>query len=507
MLKFILIILDGYGLRDDVRDNAAAQAKTPNLDKMMELSPLANIETSGEHVGLPDGVMGNSEVGHKSMGAGRIIKQDLVRINDAIESNQLENNTNLIKTLQYVKDHDSTLHILGLLSDGGVHSQINHFDYMIKVARGFGIRKIALHPITDGRDTAPKSALSFIKDLQSMIENDNGFKIATLCGRYYAMDRDSRWDRIEKAYYMLVDGKGKHYSEPISAVKDSYDKGISDEFILPTIIDNANPIQDGDALLTMNFRADRMRQIIRALKDPKFIHFETMKLDFYLTCMTKYQDSFPYPTLFYPKKMEKIFPEILSNNNFRQLRIAETEKYAHVTYFFNGGNEDCFKGESRILVPSPKVDTYDLKPEMSALELTEEVVDAILNDQFEAIIMNYANPDMVGHTGNITAAIKAIEIIDHCLGKILSATHEKGAPIFLTADHGNLELMKDPDTGEIHTAHTTLPVPLVLEGADPKYRLFNEGKLADIAPTILDFLNIPVPVEMTGNSLLLTEND
>ncbi len=506
MLKFMLIILDGFGLRKESDANAIAQAKTPILDKMMSASPFSKIETSGKFVGLPDGVMGNSEVGHKSMGAGRIIKQDLVRINDSIRSNELQNNHNLQDCFNHVKTNNSTLHILGLLSDGGVHSQIDHLDYILKTARQFKIERIALHPITDGRDTPPKSAIGFIKHLQSQIKDDAGYKIASVSGRYYGMDRDSRWDRIEKAYRMLVYGIGNNYSDPISAINDSYDKEITDEFILPSIIGEACPIRDGDALLTINYRADRMRQIITALKDSNFSQFTVESLDVQLTCMTQYQEDFPYPTLFNPEEIVNIFPEILSQHKYRQLRIAETEKYAHVTYFFNGGNEKKFPGESRLLVPSPKVDTYDMKPEMSAFEVTENVIKAISDDKFEAIIMNYANPDMVGHTGNIEAAIKAIETIDTCLGSILEKVSKKNAAIFLTADHGNLEMMVNPKTGEIHTAHTTLPVPLILNNAEEKYQLKDHGKLADIAPTILDFLDIPIPKEMTGKSLLLRIN-
>ena len=507
MLKFILIILDGFGLRKESEANAIAQAQTPHLDRMMMSSPLSKIETSGKFVGLPDGVMGNSEVGHKSMGAGRIIKQDLVRINDSIKSNELQNNFNLQACFKHVKNNNSTLHILGLLSDGGVHSQIDHLDYILQFARESKITKIALHPITDGRDTSPKSGIGFIKHLQSKIDNDSEYKISTVSGRYYGMDRDSRWDRIEKAYNMLVYGDGDHYSDPISAINASYDRGVNDEFILPCIIGDVNPIKDGDAVLTMNFRSDRMRQIIRSLKDPSFSHFNTKSLDILLTCMTKYQEDFPHPTLFKPEKIENIFPEILSQNKYRQLRIAETEKYAHVTYFFNGGSEESFPGESRLLIPSPKVDTYDMKPEMSAFEVTDNVVKAISEEKYEAIIMNYANPDMVGHTGNIEAAIKAIEAIDLCIGRIIEAVDGKNTAIFLTADHGNLELMVDPETGEMHTAHTTLPVPLILEGVDDSYKLKDQGKLADIAPTILDFLNIPIPKEMNGSSLLIRADE
>ena len=503
MLKFILIILDGFGLRDEKEGNAVAQAHTPNLDRMLSECPFSNIETSGQFVGLPDGVMGNSEVGHMNLGAGRIVKQALVRINDAISSDILRNNTNLLAIFQQVKNNSSTLHVMGLISDGGVHSHLDHCKYILDAARDSNVDKIVLHAITDGRDTSPASGIDFVRQLESYIHDDANFHIKTVCGRYYAMDRDSRWERIEKAYRMFISGEGENHPDSISAIQASYDKEITDEFILPVVIGDPMPIQNGDAVLTMNFRADRMRQIVTAINDPDFPHFNTKQLDILFACMTQYKESFPYPVLFKPETINNIFPEILAENNYRQLRIAETEKYAHVTYFFNGGDEKTFKGESRRLIPSPRVATYDLQPEMSALEVTKEVLSAISGDEYEAIIMNFANPDMVGHTGNLAAAIKAIETIDECLNKIHSRVKEKGAAIFLTSDHGNLEMMVDSKTGCIHTAHTTLPVPLILDGCNGKYQLEHSGKLADIAPTILDYLNISKPDDMTGNSLLI----
>jgi 2,3-bisphosphoglycerate-independent phosphoglycerate mutase len=503
----MLIILDGFGLRQEKEGNAIAQANTPNLDRIMNDCPLSKIETSGKFVGLPDGIMGNSEVGHMNMGAGRIVKQDLVRINDSIKSNELKNNTHLQNVFNHVQNNTSTLHIMGLISDGGVHSHLDHFEYILSTARESGVKKIAIHAFMDGRDTSPVSGINFIKKLETYIASDDNYRVATVCGRYYAMDRDNRWERVGTAYQMLIHSEGKFFFDATTAIEASYENGIMDEFIKPVIIGEPCPIQNGDAVLSMNFRADRMRQIVTAINDSKFSHFKTKPLDILFTSMTKYKDDFPYPDLFEPEKINNIFPELLAQNNYRQLRIAETEKYAHVTYFFNGGREQPFSGETRKLIPSPKVATYDLQPEMSALEVTDEVFLAIAGNQYEAIIMNFANPDMVGHTGNITAAISAIETIDACLEKILHAAKEKNAAIFLTADHGNLELMHDPQSGMPHTAHTTFPVPLILVGVNGNYSLAENGKLADIAPTILDYLKIEKPQEMTGNSLLIFTND
>ena len=507
MIKFILIILDGFGLRKEEEGNAVAQANIPNLDKMMNNCPLSKIETSGKFVGLPDGIMGNSEVGHMNMGAGRIVKQDLVRINDSIKSNELKNNTQLQNVFNHVTNNDSTMHIMGLISDGGVHSHLNHFEYILAAARENGVEKIAIHAFMDGRDTSPVSGINFMNKLENFIASDKKYKVATVCGRYYAMDRDNRWERIEIAYKMLINSQGKNYTDAVTAIQSCYDKDITDEFINPSIIGEQCPIQNGDAVFSMNFRADRMRQIVTAINDSNFPHFQTESLDILFTTMTEYQKEFPYSVLFEQEKIDNIFPELLARNNYRQLRIAETEKYAHVTYFFNGGSEQPFPGETRKLIPSPKVATYDLQPEMSAPEVTEEVLLAIDSDKYEAIIMNFANPDMVGHTGNIKAAITAIETIDSCLGKIQRAANEKDAAIFLTADHGNLELMHDPLSGMIHTAHTTLPVPLILVNVNGNYQLAETGKLADIAPTILDYLKIEKPLEMTGNSLLISTHE
>ena len=501
----MLIILDGFGLRQEKEGNAIAQANTPNLDRIMNDCPLSKIETSGKFVGLPDGIMGNSEVGHMNMGAGRIVKQDLVRINDSIKSNELKNNTHLQNVFNHVQNNTSTLHIMGLISDGGVHSHLDHFEYILSTARESGVEKIAIHAFMDGRDTSPVSGINFINTLETFITSDDQYRVTTVCGRYYAMDRDNRWERVETAYQMLIHSEGEKFPDAATAIQASYDNDITDEFIKPTVIGEDCPIQNGDALLSMNFRADRMRQIVTAINHSKYSHFKTKPLDILFTSITKYKENFPFPVLFEPEKINNIFPEILAQNNYRQFRIAETEKYAHVTYFFNGGKESLFKGEDRILIPSPKVATYDLQPEMNARKVTDAVLDAISNENFDAIIMNYANPDMVGHTGLLDAAIKAIETIDQCVGEVVSAVKGKNGAVFLTADHGNLEMMINPETGEPHTAHTTLPVPFVLDCHEENYTLKSNGKLADIAPTILAYLNIPQPPEMTGNNLLITQ--
>ncbi len=503
MSKFLLIILDGFGLSDKKEGNAVALAKTPNLDLICKNNPMSSIETSGKYVGLPDNVMGNSEVGHMNIGAGRIVKQDLVRINDDIDADLLKDNSVLRETLEHVKCNNSTLHLMGLISDGAVHSHIDHFKYILSVAKDYGITSVNIHAFTDGRDTAPNSGVGFINDLNQYVEKLNLGEISTICGRYYAMDRDNRWDRNELAYRMLVSCDGDRFDSANEAILESYNDGISDEFIKPKVHFQYNGIKDGDAVFCMNFRADRMRQISRIFTDISFDKFKVKNNNIKYVSMTKYHDDFDFPVLYLPTKLSKIFPEILSNKGLKQLRIAETEKYAHVTYFFNGGEESKFVGEDRILVASPKVPTYDLKPEMSAYELTDKIVEAMSSDIYDAIIINYANPDMVGHTGNLEAAIKAIEVVDECIGRLMQESTALEYSIFLTADHGNLEMMVNEETNQIHTAHTTLPVPLYMILSDQSYTLFNRGKLADIAPTILDYLQIDIPKEMTGNSLLL----
>ena len=462
------------------------------------------VETSGSFVGLPDGVMGNSEVGHTNIGAGRIVKQDLVRINDDIKNNLLIQNNNLKSVFDFVNANDSNLHLYGLLSDGGVHSHIDHLFYILKAAKEHKVKNAIIHVITDGRDTSPTSGKSYITKLQNYINELDFGSIKTVCGRYYAMDRDNRWDRVEKAYKMLTEGKGENVNTLSEFIEKMYNTE-TDEFITPKIIGEACKIRTNDALLTFNFRADRMRQMCRAFSESDFSEFKLNDLNIHLTSMIQYQESFKFPTLYQPIQLNNIFPQILDENGFSQLRIAETEKYAHVTYFFNGGDEAVFPQEERILVPSPKVSTYDLQPEMSAKKVTDEVLSAIQSEKFDVIIMNYANPDMVGHTGILDAAIKAVEIIDDCVGKVVHAVKEKGGAVFLTADHGNLEMMIDPKTGEPHTAHTTLPVPFILDVNNAKLSLKKNGKLADIAPTILSYLEIAIPQEMTGENLLIKE--
>ena len=504
-MKFILIILDGFGLREDVSGNAYALGNTPNLDNLLQKKPMSVVEASGKFVGLPDGIMGNSEVGHTNIGAGRVVKQDLVRINDDVTSDKLKENPNLQSTFRHILQNNSTLHLMGLLSDGGVHSHIDHFKYLINAAKDYGVKKLVVHPFTDGRDTSPTSGKSYLMDLHNHLESINCGRIATVCGRYYAMDRDNRWERIESAYKMLLSSEGEYFENIETFLDSLYENDETDEFITPKIIGELVAIQNGDAVLTMNFRADRMRQIVRAFTEDSFNEFPTQIKKIHYLSMTQYQDSFHFPTLYSPIKLKKIFPELLANEGLTQLRISETEKYAHVTYFLNGGKESLFEGEERILIPSPKVATYDLQPEMNAKKVTGAVMDAIENKKFDAIIMNYANPDMVGHTGLLDAAIKAIETIDKCVGEVVSAVKENGGAVFLTADHGNLEMMTNPKTGEPHTAHTTLPVPFVLDCNETKYTLKSNGKLADIAPTILAYLKIPKPDEMTGNNLLITK--
>lgn len=502
MKNFILIILDGYGIRAESDANAAVLANTPNLDSIKETCPSIHLETSGAAVGLPDGVMGNSEVGHTNIGAGRVVKQDLVRINDAISSHQLHENPILHDLFDKVKLTKSTLHLMGLLSDAGVHSHLDHLKVLIQSAKDANVPDTAIHCFTDGRDTSPSSGIRYINDLQTYLDQLEYGRIATVCGRYYAMDRDNRWDRVQRAYDMLTECKGEQFVSAADAILDSYSKGIMDEFVLPKIINGGAQVTDGDGILMFNYRADRMRQISRAFTEPHFSEFPVKNLSLHYSSMTRYQEKFTFPVLFPPVSLTNIFPEILSRNGYRQLRIAETEKYAHVTYFFNGGDETVFPGEDRILVPSPKVATYDLQPEMSAPEVTDRVVEAIRSRQYEAIILNFANPDMVGHTGYLSAAIKAMETVDQCFGRIKEAMTETNGTIFLTADHGNLELMQNPETGEPHTAHTTLPVPLVMCDPTETYGLKENGKLADIAPTILEFLDLPVPEEMDGISRL-----
>jgi len=502
MTNFILIILDGFGLREETKGNAYKLANTPELDRLLNKCSMVPIETSGEFVGLPEGIMGNSEVGHMNLGAGRIVKQDLVKINDDIKSNELKENPQLIQLFKHVKKYNTTLHLAGLLSDGGVHSHIDHLKYIIKSAKEFGLKKVHIHAFMDGRDTAPDCGINYINDLENEMNNIGIGKITSVCGRYYAMDRDKRWDRVELAYEMLINGIGEQFDTAIQAINNSYKSKVYDEFITPKIINGFTPIRENDAIFMFNYRADRMRQICEVFTNPQFNEFKINHPQFNLVGMNKYQESFTFPVLYQKEKLTRIFPEILEENGLSQLRIAETEKYAHVTYFFNGGNENLYLHEERILVNSPKVSTYDLQPEMSAEKVTSKVLDAIDSKKYNGIILNFANPDMVGHTGILSAGIKAIETIDNCLSQIIQSVKSQGGVVFLTADHGNLEMMIDPITKKPHTAHTTLPVPFVIDDPNNIWELYKSGKLADVAPTILTYLGIEQPSEMNGISLL-----
>lgn len=505
-----LIILDGFGLRDSKIGNAVKEAKTPNIDKIMEKYPTTKLGASGESVGLPDGQMGNSEVGHLNLGAGRIIYQDYTRINKAIKDGTLQNNEVLNDAYQHTKDGGKALHLMGLLSDGGVHSHIKHLFGLLEMAKEKGLEHVYIHTIMDGRDTPPKSGKEYMRELQDKIDELGVGKIATVSGRYYTMDRDNRWDRIQQAYNAMVLGTGNKEQDPVEAMCDSYGDGVTDEFVIPLVISkDDNPvatIKDEDTVVFFNFRGDRARQITRALALKEFEGFERPlehPENLYYVCMAEYDEEFGLPIAFPPLSIKNGLGETLSKNDIHQLRIAETEKYAHVTFFFNGGIEKKYPGEDRKLIPSPKVATYDLKPEMSAYEVTDELLKIIEADTYDVIILNFANPDMVGHTGIAEAAVKAVEAVDECLGRIVPAMLEKGGQILMTADHGNCEKMTDED-GEPFTAHTTSLVPLVYIGGKEGAEI-ESGILADIAPTILHLLEIEVPDEMTGKILITEE--
>lgn len=503
----LLLILDGFGYSDNPNYNAIKTAKTPVLDKLWEQNPRTFIGTSGLAVGLPEGQMGNSEVGHITLGAGRVVYQNFTRINKAISDGDFFTNKTYTNAIDQAVSKGKAVHILGLLSDGGVHSHEDHINAMVKLASQRGATKVYVHAFLDGRDTPPRSAEASLKSTASLLSEFGTGRIATICGRFYAMDRDQRWDRVQAAYDMLTLGKTDHQAEDaISGLHAGYDRDENDEFILPTIIcsENESPalISDDDTVLFMNFRPDRARQITRAFVEKDFEGFERSAIpslsDFVMT--TEYSADIKTNCAFPPENLSNSFGEHLSNLGKTQLRIAETEKYAHVTFFFSGGQEALFDGEDRILVPSPKVATYDLKPEMSAYELTDKLVDALQSQRYDAIICNYANCDQVGHSGVFDAAVKAVEVVDECLAKVLTTLNDVGGECLITADHGNVEQMFDEESGQAHTQHTTLPVPLIYAG-DKKLSLSDGGILADIAPTMLSLLNLPLPDEMTGRSL------
>jgi 2,3-bisphosphoglycerate-independent phosphoglycerate mutase len=505
----LLAILDGWGLRAEREANAVALARTPVMDRLARTCPMTTLDPHGEAVGLPPGQMGNSEVGHLNIGAGRVVYQDIMRINRAIASGEFFENAALRELIGSVQGaSDGTLHLVGLVSDGGVHSHIEHLFALLELCRRAGVRRVAVHALTDGRDTSPTSGREHVARLAERIALTPGARIATICGRYYAMDRDKRWERTAKAWSALVLGEGAAARDPVAAIEASYAAGKTDEFILPIVLEDESGapvarIKDGDAVFIFNFRADRVRQIARALYEPAFDGFERREFPkLRIATMTQYSAEFPFPVAFPEHRMEKVLGEVFGDHGIANLRIAETEKYAHVTYFFNGGEEKGFPGEERILVPSPKVATYDLQPEMSASEVTDRLVREIEARRFRAVILNYANPDMVGHTGILEAAINAVETVDTCLGRVLAAVESVGGAAIVTADHGNCETMVDPVTGGPHTAHTTNPVPCLLVGTGRSQPLRGGGSLCDLAPTMLEILGLPQPRQMTGTSLL-----
>ncbi len=505
----VLMILDGYGLNEKTEANAVAEARTPVMDKLMAECPFVKGYASGLAVGLPDGQMGNSEVGHLNMGAGRIVYQELTRITKEIEDGDFFKNEALLAAVENVKKNNSALHLYGLLSDGGVHSHNTHLYGLLELAKRHGLEKVYVHCFLDGRDTPPASGMDYIKELRDEMKKIGVGEIATVMGRYYAMDRDNRWDRVELAYKALTKGEGIEAECPVCAVKNSYKEEVYDEFVKPTVVmKDGRPvatIQDQDSIIFFNFRPDRAREITRAFCDDKFSGFSReKKLDLTYVCFTEYDVTIPNKTVAFHKiALNNTFGEYLAANGKTQARIAETEKYAHVTFFFNGGVEEPNKGEERILVKSPKVATYDLQPEMSAYEVCDKLCEAIKSGKYDVIIINFANPDMVGHTGVEAAAIKAVEAVDECVGKAVEALKSVDGQMFICADHGNAEQLKDYTTNAPFTAHTTNPVPFILVNADPAYKLREGGCLADIIPTLLELMEMEQPAEMTGKSLLI----
>ncbi|WP_130470276.1 2,3-bisphosphoglycerate-independent phosphoglycerate mutase [Candidatus Magnetaquicoccus inordinatus] len=508
-----LVVLDGWGINQDSRYNAIHHAATPNYDRWLNSQPHTLVQTSAGDVGLPDGQMGNSEVGHTNLGAGRIVYQDLTRINKAIWDGELASNLALEQSIQTAIEKQSAIHICGLLSPGGIHSHSDHLLAAVLTAKDCRAKKVYIHAILDGRDTPPRSALTYLEEFQRALKRIGCGTIVSLCGRYYAMDRDKRWERVQRAYDMYTLGSGLQSPDPLQAVHEAYQRGEDDEFVQPTLIINQDlpePVifQDDDVLLMLNFRADRMREICHALLDPQsgaqafqgFTRSRQPKLAAMLT-MTQYDSSLqPVAVAFPPDSLSRILGEELANAGLRQLRAAETEKYAHVTYFFNGGREESFPGEDRLLIPSPKVATYDLQPEMSAHDLTEQIIARVEQGIYDFIVVNYANPDMVGHTGRFAAAVQAIETVDHCLGRLADTILQAGGELLITADHGNADCMLEEQTQQPHTAHTSNPAPLIYLGK--RAITLQPGRLSDIAPTLLELLELPQPLQMTGTSLL-----
>ena len=502
----VLCVLDGWGFREDASDNAVTRAKAPVFRKYWESSPHALLDASEEHVGLPKGQIGNSEVGHMNLGAGRVVFQDLPMIDRAIAKGELAQNQALKDFIQKLKQSGGTCHLMGLASPGGVHAHQDHFVALAKIIAAAGV-PIAVHAFLDGRDVPPQSADAQIAKLQKDLSGIKGTTLATLCGRYYAMDRDKRWERVERAYDLVTQGVGAKASDPVAAIKASYAANVHDEFVLPVTLNGYQGMKDGDGILFANFRTDRARQILTVLLDPSFDGFQRKKTIRFAAAMgmVEYSDQLnKYMTaLFPPKQITSTLGEIMAGAGLKQLRIAETEKYPHVTFFFNGGREEPYVGEDRIMVPSPKVATYDLQPEMSASSVTDKVVAAIDSSLYDFIVINYANPDMVGHTGFFDAAVKAVEAIDQCLGRLFAAVEKQGGIVLLTADHGNCEMMHDVTTGGPHTAHTLERVPVMLVNAPKDVTRLHDGKLADVAPTLLELMHMPKPNVMDGASLIV----
>ena len=498
-----LIIMDGFGLRADTMGNAIANAKKPNLDRIFAENPGCQLQASGLDVGLPEGQMGNSEVGHTNIGAGRVVFQDLPRISKSIQDGDFFSNEAYAAAMDHCKEAGTALHIMGLLSDGGVHSHIDHIFAALDMAKRRGLTKVFVHAFLDGRDVPPSSGKDFVARLQAKCQELGNARIGVISGRYYAMDRDKRWERLQKAYDALVLGDAPQEPDPVAAVQKSYDAGVTDEFVVPVVCCPEAVIAENDSVIFMNFRPDRAREITRALVDPDFTDLERKKGYFPLhyVCTTEYDATMPNVTVAFPKqKLTNIFGEYISNLGLTQLRIAETEKYAHVTFFFNGGVEQVFPGEDRVLIPSPSVPTYDLKPDMSAHEVTDACVERILSGQYDVVILNFANCDMVGHTGVYEAARLAVETVDECVNRVVEATSQMGGISLITADHGNADRMLEDDGVTPYTAHTTNPVPFYIVGADVKLR---DGRLADIAPTMLDLMGLEKPAEMDGETLIV----
>lgn len=503
----LLCILDGFALRSSEHGNAVAQAKKPNFDRYWNQYPHTTLEASGLAVGLPEGQMGNSEVGHLNIGAGRVVYQDLTRVTKSISEGAFYENETFLGAIRHVKENNTCLHLYGLLSDGGVHSHIDHLFALLELASKKQVKDVYIHAFLDGRDVAPDSAVNYIQQLQTKIDELGVGKIATVQGRYYAMDRDKRWERTEKSYRAMVYGKGPSYTDPVRAIEESYQKSVFDEFVMPTVIVDeyqqpVGTIQDRDAIIFYNFRPDRAIQISLAFTNDDFRGFDRgshVPKDLYYVCLTHFSETVNGYVAYKPSNLDNTYGEVISQHGLRQLRIAETEKYPHVTFFFSGGREEPYPGEDRILINSPKVATYDLKPEMSAYEVTDALLEAINKDIYDTIILNFANPDMVGHSGKLEPTIKAVETVDECLGKIVDLIVSKGGVAIITADHGNADMVID-DNEKPFTAHTTNPVPCII--TKPGLQLREDGVLADLTPTLLDLLEVPKSTEMTGTSLI-----